>query len=201
VALRLPQPMLARSGRLPTGDYSFELKWDGFRALVARNSDFRVRSRRGWDMTTLLPELGDLPASGVFDGEVVAFADGVPHFPLVCERLLHGDRSIPLTFVLFDVLELDGATVVGLPYAERRALLEDLALGAGPWSIAEAFADGAALFAAACSHGLEGIVAKRRLERYCPGARRWIKIKNRDYWRYSAEIESLRKSIERRQLR
>jgi ATP-dependent DNA ligase len=111
--------MLARSGPLPTGDYSFELKWDGFRALVARNGDLRVRSRRGWDMTSLLPELADLPVRGVFDGELVAFADGVPHFPLVCERLLHGDRSIPLTFVLFDVLELDGQTVIGLPYGER----------------------------------------------------------------------------------
>jgi bifunctional non-homologous end joining protein LigD len=152
-------------------------------------------------MTRLLPELADLPARGLFDGELVAFADGVPHFPLVCERLLHGDRSIPLTFVVFDVLELDGETVIGLPYAERRALLEDLALGAGPWFIAEAFADGVALFAAACAHGLEGVVAKRRLERYCPGERRWIKVKNRRYWRHGAEIESLRKSIERRQLR
>jgi|SRR5918999_390599 bifunctional non-homologous end joining protein LigD len=119
-------------------------------------------------MTTLLPELGDLPARGVFDGEIVAFAVGLPHFPLVCERLLHGNRSISLTFVLFDVLELDGETVIGLTYAERRALLEDLALGAGPWFIAESFADGAALFEAACSHGLEGVVAKRRLKRYCP---------------------------------
>lgn len=107
----------------------------------------------------------------------MAFADGAPHFPLVCERLLHGDRSIPLTFVLFDVLELDGETVIDLPYAERRAVLEGLALGAGPWVIAEAFADGAALFAAACSHGLEGVVAKRRSERYRPGERRWIKVR------------------------
>jgi hypothetical protein len=101
-------------------------------------------------MTSLLPELAVLPARGVFDGEIVAFSDGVPHFPLVCERLVHGDRSIPLTFVVFDVLDLDGETVMWVPYAQRRALLEDLALGGGPWFVAEAFADGAALFAAAC---------------------------------------------------
>jgi bifunctional non-homologous end joining protein LigD len=70
--------MLARSGLLPSGDYAFELKWDGFRAIVGRNGGFRVRSRRGWDMTGLVPELGDLPAQGVFDGELVAFADGRP---------------------------------------------------------------------------------------------------------------------------
>ncbi|MBA2360491.1 MAG: hypothetical protein H0V79_06080 [Actinobacteria bacterium] len=57
MALRLPEPMLARSGRLPTGDYSFELKWDAFRALVTRNGDFRARSRRGWDMTAVPPAL------------------------------------------------------------------------------------------------------------------------------------------------
>jgi hypothetical protein len=56
---------------------------------------------------------------------------------------------------VFDVLELEGETVIGLPYVERRAPLEGLALGAGPWFIAEAFADGAALLAAACSHGLD----------------------------------------------
>jgi ATP-dependent DNA ligase len=45
MALRLPPPMLARSGAIPTGDYAFEVKWDGFRALVSRNGDFQVRSR------------------------------------------------------------------------------------------------------------------------------------------------------------
>jgi len=189
--------MLARSGALPSGNYAFELKWDGFRAIVGRNDCFRVRSRRGWDMTTLLPELSDLPVSGIFDGEVVAFADGVPHFPLVCDRLLHGDRRVPLTFVLFDVLEFDGEPVMRQPYVERRALLDELALGGGPWFVADAFGDGAALLAAACEQGLEGVVAKRRLEPYRPGERAWIKVKNRAYWRYSEEIESRRKSIER----
>jgi ATP-dependent DNA ligase len=47
MALRLPSPMLARTGSIPTGDYAYEVKWDGFRALVSRNGDFRVRSRRG----------------------------------------------------------------------------------------------------------------------------------------------------------
>jgi hypothetical protein len=55
-----------------------------------------------------LSELSDLPAHGIFDGELVAFADGRPHFPLVCDRLLHRDNSVPLTYVIFDVLELDG---------------------------------------------------------------------------------------------
>ena len=114
--------MLARSGPIPSGDYAFELKWDGFRALLSNQGDFRVVSRRGWNMTGLLAELRDLPATGVFDGELVAFADGQPYFPLVCERLLHGDRSVPLTYVIFDLLELEGESTVERPYRERRAI-------------------------------------------------------------------------------
>ena len=152
-------------------------------------------------MTKLLPELGDLPVSAIFDGELVAFADGKPHFPLVCDRLLHGDRTVPLTFVVFDVLELEGQVTMKLPYSRRKTLLEELELGAGPWLVPETFTDGTALFAAACERGLEGVIAKRRSAPYRPGERGWIKVKNRAYWRYGEEMESLRKSIERRQLR
>jgi ATP-dependent DNA ligase len=59
--------MLSRSGPIPSGDYAFEVKWDGFRALLSNQGEFRVLSRRGWNMTGLLPELRELPASGVFD--------------------------------------------------------------------------------------------------------------------------------------
>jgi ATP-dependent DNA ligase len=66
--------MLARSGRLPVpGDYAYEVKWDGFRAIVSTESGLRVRSRRGWNMTELLPELAALPVSATLDGELVAF--------------------------------------------------------------------------------------------------------------------------------
>jgi bifunctional non-homologous end joining protein LigD len=200
MALRLPSPMLARSGVIPTGDYAFEVKWDGFRALVSRNGDFQVRSRRGWNMTALLPELADLPAEAILDGEIVAFADGRPRFPLVCDRLLHRDKSIPLTYVIFDLRALDGEPTMSLSYRERRELLGALSLGNGPWFIAETFDDGEALFEAVCDQGMEGIVAKRRSQRYRPGDRAWIKTKNKAYWRYGEELESLRRSLERRAL-
>jgi hypothetical protein len=62
-ALRLPEPMLSRPGPLPSGSgRSFELKWDGFRAIVSTEDELRVRSRRGWNMTTALPELRGLPS-------------------------------------------------------------------------------------------------------------------------------------------
>jgi bifunctional non-homologous end joining protein LigD len=190
--------MLARSGEIPAGpSWSFELKWDGFRALVARNGDFRVRSRRGWDMTALLPELADLPVAGTFDGEIIAWDDGRPYFPLVCQRLFHGDWSVPLTFVIFEVLELDGDPTMPLPYVDRRRLLDDIDLGAGPWILAPVFRDGEALFAGVVEQGLEGIVCKRRSQPYRPGERGWIKVKNRDYWRYAEELNALRRSFER----
>jgi bifunctional non-homologous end joining protein LigD len=147
-------------------------------------------------MTKLLPELGDLPARCVFDGEIVAFDNGVPHFPLVCDRLLHGDQGVPLTYVIFDLLALDAEPTTARPYRERRALLEALNLGRGPWYVPDVFDDGDALFTAVCEHGLEGVVAKRRGQRYQPGERGWIKTKNKEYWRHAEELESLRRTIE-----
>ena len=142
--------------------------------------------------------LPSMPAEGVFDGEIVAFADGRPPFPLVCDRLLHRDRTIPLTFVIFDVLVLDGASTTHLPYRDRRELLDALDLGDGPWFVAETFEDGPALFAAVCEQGMEGVVAKHRSRSYRPADRAWIKTKNKAYWRYGEELDSLRRSLERR---
>src|SRR2546421_9490798 len=99
----LPAPMLARSRRLPDQDgYAFEPKWDGFRAIVRCGSSFRIRSRRGWNMSARIPELAALPVDGVLDGELVALGEaGWPYFPLVCQWLLLGDRRIHLTYVVF----------------------------------------------------------------------------------------------------
>jgi len=73
--------MLSRSGPLPNGPgWSFEVKWDGFRALVSTEDGLRARSRRGWNMTAALPELGGLPKGLVLDAELVALnAEGDPH--------------------------------------------------------------------------------------------------------------------------
>ena len=60
-------------------------------------------------MTELLPELEALPKGLVLDGELVAFNDdGDPHFPLLCRRMLHGDRSVPVRLMIFDVLAIEG---------------------------------------------------------------------------------------------
>ena len=126
----LPEPMLARSGRLPAGaGWAFEVKWDGFRAIVSTEGPLRVRSRRGWNMTEPAGFLAELPVWAVLDGELVAFDDqGRPDFPLVCEAVLHRRSAIPLVVVAFDVLSVDGRSVMGEPYSERRRILEELRL-------------------------------------------------------------------------
>jgi bifunctional non-homologous end joining protein LigD len=184
--------MLARSGALPkSGDYAYELKWDGFRAIVSTEGSLRVRSRRGWDMTEHVGFLSDLPVRAVLDGELVALdEDGKPDFPQLCECVLMRQRSTPLTLIAFDVLTVEGESVVSRPYSERRGILEGLGLDARHWRTPQAFDDGDALWAAVCEYELEGVVAKRRSGRYAPGVRAWIKTKNREYWRYDMEREA-----------
>jgi bifunctional non-homologous end joining protein LigD len=159
--------MLARPGPLPTrGDYAFEVKWDGFRAIVSTEDGLRVRSRRGWDMTEQVEFLAKLPMRAVLDGELVALdGDGKPDFPLVCERVLMKRRAIALTLMVFDVLSLDGEDVIALPYVERREILEGLGLEGPFWRTPETFEDGHALWHAVCEHELEGAVAKYRPSR------------------------------------
>jgi bifunctional non-homologous end joining protein LigD len=149
--------MLARSGRLPTqSGYAFEFKWDGFRAIVSTEHGLRIRSRRGWNMSELVPELGGVPVSAVLDGELVAFQDGQPDFPRVCERFLQRDSTIPITFIVFDVLSLEGEDLRSLPYWERREVLEGLGLEGTYWSTSPVFDDAEAVWDVACERELEG---------------------------------------------
>jgi bifunctional non-homologous end joining protein LigD len=90
-------------------------------------------------------------------------------------------REVPVSFLLFDVLWLDGRALLGAPYAERRGVLEGLGLTGPCWATPPAFeGDGADVLAASRAQGLEGIVSKHRDSRYAPGRRsdRWVKVKN-----------------------
>ena len=106
----------------------FEPKLDGFRCVVCTHEVFGARSRRGWEMTPLLPELAHvLPLDVQLDGELVALADdGRPDFHRLSRRMLHRAEAIDVTFFVFDVLAVEGLPTTALPYSERRALLEEL---------------------------------------------------------------------------
>jgi bifunctional non-homologous end joining protein LigD len=189
--MRLPDPMLARPATLPLGGgYGYEVKWDGFRAIVSTENGLRVRSRRGWDMAALLPELAKLPAGLVLDGELVApDEEGRPSFPRLSPRILHGRPGIHVTFIVFDVLRVEGFSTMDNSYQERRRVLEELELQSAHWCTTPVFDDGQALFSTVEEQGLEGIVAKPLDSPYRPGERGWIKVKNRAYWRFGQELE------------
>jgi len=104
----------------------------------------------------------------------------------------------PITFVVFDVLRVDGKNMMDASFEERRATLVRLPLRPPTAVVAETFAEGAALFDAVCRLGLEGVVAKRLSSRYRANQRGWIKTKNPNYWRLDLEREAMQRSRERR---
>lgn len=191
-------PMLAKPGKLPRNQerWAFEIKWDGVRALTySEPGGFRLRSRNRRDITASYPELRRLGRalgshSAILDGEIVAFGDdGRPSFARLQERMHVASEStarrraekVPAVYMLFDLLWLDGHSLLELPYAERRARLEELELRGPSWQTPAAHTgDGEALLAATAEQGLEGLVAKRRDSPYESGRRSgaWLKIKN-----------------------
>jgi bifunctional non-homologous end joining protein LigD len=104
--------------------------------------------------------------------------------------MLAGHAAIPVIFVCFDLLAEDGESLLGLPCRERRRRLKALDLNGPSWCTTVATDDGASLWDWVCNRGLEGVVAKRVSEPYRPGQRRWLKTKNRGYWRYPFEVEA-----------
>ena len=190
--------MLAKAGMIPRGrGWTFEPKLDGFRCMVCTHAGFRARSRRGWDMTHLLPEFRNSSPHGVqLDGEIVAlYDDGRPDFHRLSSRMLHGRGGIAVTYFVFDVLAVEGLATTMLPSSERRAILEELELENHQVKIVATFEDGPALFRAVCARGLEGVVAKREDDPYRPGDRAWVKTKNRATARFAEERDGVARGI------
>jgi bifunctional non-homologous end joining protein LigD len=192
-------PMLASPGKPPARDraaWSVEMKWDGVRALAFIESGrLRLISRTAKDITATYPEVAGLGrAVGhkqvLLDGEIVAFTGGRPDFEALQPRMhvsspaqaLRLAEQVPVTYLAFDVLQLDGRSLTGLPYTERRSLLEGIIKASGGWLTPPAFPgeDLDAVRAASVANGLEGVVVKRLDSPYEPGVRsgNWLKLKN-----------------------
>jgi bifunctional non-homologous end joining protein LigD len=193
-------PMLARATNdvpRPESEWAFELKWDGVRAIAyVRPGRLRLESRNQREITDSYPEIRGLLRNlgmreAVLDGEIVAFDDnGRPSFerlqrrmhvtsPAAVRRL---QTSTPVVYAIFDLLYLDGHSLLELPYEERRERLEELGLKGAAWQVpAEHRGEGSGLLEATRQRGLEGVIAKRLGSPYEPGRRSgaWLKIKNR----------------------
>jgi bifunctional non-homologous end joining protein LigD len=192
-------PMLATIGKPPAlnrDDWAVEMKWDGVRALAfIENGRLRLGSRTGKDITATYPELAGLGHAirhkqVLLDGEIVVFTDGRPDFEALQPRMhvssptqaLRLAEQTPVTYLAFDVLQLDGRPLSALPYSERRELLTSIFPNGSGWLCPPNFPgeDVDAVLTASAATGLEGVVAKRLDSRYDPGARStsWLKIKN-----------------------
>jgi DNA ligase D-like protein (predicted ligase)/DNA ligase D-like protein (predicted polymerase)/DNA ligase D-like protein (predicted 3'-phosphoesterase) len=193
-----PDFMLASSRRdVPaSGDYLYEVKWDGIRAMITLDEgEVRILSRNRRDITEpfaelLAPDKAFRASSLVLDAEIVCLDDeGRPLFKDVINRMRQTTESAikrgmsrhPVVCYVFDLLYLDGRPVHGEPIERRREWLTDVIKTGSAYRVSETVADGSALFAATSQMGLEGIMAKEAGSRYYPGKRstQWVKIKAR----------------------
>ena len=192
-------PMLALPGSPPPGrlaEWAVEMKWDGVRALAfISGGRLRLVSRTGKDISATYPDLAGLggavtASQALLDGEIVAFTDGRPDFEALQPRMhvssadaaFRLSSTIPVSYLAFDALHVDGVGLTSLSYVERRKTLDTIISNGPRWLAPPNFPgpDLDAVRAASVANGLEGVVVKRLDSVYEPGARpgSWLKVKN-----------------------
>ena len=189
------EPMLAKSAaKVPTGDYLYEPKWDGFRCIVFRDGDQVVLgSRGGKDLGRYFPELIEslkaaLPARCVVDGEIVVVVESRLDFDRLSDRIHPAASRVkllaektPASFVGFDLLALGDQDLTGAPFTERRAALEGAVTEHEHVHVTRA-TDDPKLATTWFEHfegaGLDGVVAKPSHGTYTPGERSMVKVKH-----------------------
>lgn len=191
------KPMLAHSSEpFDSDEWIFEIKFDGTRAIAyvdAEEKTVRLLNRRMLWFENRYPELKNLwqnisASKAILDGEIVVFHEGKPDFYKLAERE-HVDSSLraellakemPATYIVFDILHLDGKDLVDLPLMERKQILASVLKESSNVAICQWIeGKGKELFEAAVSKGLEGIMAKKKDSLYELGKRskKWLKIK------------------------
>jgi bifunctional non-homologous end joining protein LigD len=165
-------------------DWLYEPKLDGYRVLAfVEDGKVRLRSRGGQEYADQFPGIARALAvqpvdAAVFDGELVALGrDGRMSFQRLQNRT--SDPQTSVYYYIFDLLYLDGFSVLTVQLTDRKQLLHAVLAPIGGLQEVVGFDDGQSLFRAAQANGLEGIVAKKRDSLYEPGrrVRTWLKIK------------------------
>ena len=182
------RPMLAGTAPAPFSDdnWLFEIKWDGIRAIATVGTDVSLMSRNETELAGQFPELGELAtlAPGtVLDGEIVVMNGGKPDMQGLLPRLqagTPGPRTVPVTYIIFDILAYRGEDLTGLPLTKRRKILQS-AVREGLHVVISVPVEGRGeeYYRAAVAQGPEGVMAKRKDSRYEPGVRSgaWLKIR------------------------
>jgi bifunctional non-homologous end joining protein LigD len=176
-------PMLATLVKEPFNDkaYVYEVKWDGYRILAfCKHGLIKLQSRGGEDYTKKYPSvvrsLKTLNLNCIIDGEVVYInTEGKPDFDAL--QRVNGQQA-PIVYYVFDLLWLEGDSLMKLPLLERKHILQNTVLDNDTIKYSDHFEDGLTLFDHVKTIGLEGIVAKRKDSQYLPNDRskKWLKI-------------------------
>jgi DNA ligase D-like protein (predicted ligase) len=192
------KPMLATLAQpFDSSEYTYEIKWDGYRCLMFLNGKTRIQSRNLKDISHVFPELLDLqrkvkPSDSLLDGEIIALRDGRPSFLELQKRaqltnpqhIKAAVNSISIVYVVFDLLYFNGRPIFGEPIETRRSLLVDNFNGIDELIVANFVENqGIAYFNSITELKLEGVIAKQKGSLYFPGRRvkNWLKFKRKKF--------------------
>lgn len=190
------KPMLATmSEPFDSNEYTYEIKWDGYRCLVFLTGETRIQSRNLKDISRVFPELLDLHRKSevsdcLLDGEIIALRNNRPSFLELQKRaqlrnpqhIKTAANSIPVVYVAFDILYFKGKPVFGEPIEKRRAILGENFGGIDELIVANFVENqGVDYFNAITRLELEGVIAKQKGSLYFPGKRvkNWLKFKRK----------------------
>ncbi|HHV35728.1 MAG TPA: hypothetical protein GXX59_09200 [Syntrophomonadaceae bacterium] len=178
-----------------SSEHIFEIKWDGMRLLTfIKGKEVRLQNRSLIERTAFFPELETLyrffhGREGIVDGELFALEEGKPSFPLLMKRCTGSAVSaasranrIPVVYIPFDLLYLNGEDLTGVPLIKRKDILLSTFEGGPHTMLSPVFPkEGISLFQTVKAQELEGIVAKGKNTPYLLGkkSKHWLKIKNR----------------------